>query len=208
MEIVTVTDGAEQFTCNAYLVLGDRNVLVDAGTMPGVETVVADHTDELDAVVLTHQHTDHIGELDAVLDRFDADLYAYGDHPRRDEALEDGDELQMGEETFEVVYTPGHASDHISLVSGKRIFSGDVVVYNDGAFDDGSFGRTDMPGQSRERLVESLRTLLDRLPETVEELYAGHGDVFRSESGGDSVQDVIERALSRAERREPKYPDD
>ncbi|WP_363467757.1 MBL fold metallo-hydrolase [Halogeometricum borinquense] len=208
MEIVTVTDGAEQFTCNAYLVLGERNVLVDAGTMPGVETVVADHTDELDAVVLTHQHTDHIGELDAVLDRFDADLYAYGDHPRRDEALEDGDELQMGEETFEVVYTPGHASDHISLVSGKRIFSGDVVVYNDGAFDDGSFGRTDMPGQSRERLVESLRTLLDRLPETVEELYAGHGDVFRSESGGDSVQDVIERALSRAERREPKYPDD
>ncbi|ADQ68298.1 zn-dependent hydrolase, glyoxylase [Halogeometricum borinquense DSM 11551] len=208
MEIVTVTDGAEQFTCNAYLVLGERNVLVDAGTMPGVETVVADHTDELDAVVLTHQHTDHIGELDAVLDRFDADLYAYGDHPRRDEALEDGDVLQMGEETFEVVYTPGHASDHISLVSEKRIFSGDVVVYNDGAFDNGSFGRTDMSGQSRERLVESLRTLLDRIPETVEELYAGHGDVFRSESGGDSVQDVIERALSRAERREPKYPDD
>ncbi|MUV58377.1 Glyoxylase, beta-lactamase superfamily II [Halogeometricum rufum] len=208
MEIVTVTDGAEQFTCNAYLVLGERNVLVDAGTMPGVEDVVAEHTDALDAVVLTHQHTDHVGELDAVLDAFDADLYAYADHPRRTGELEDGDELRMGDETFEVVYTPGHASDHVSLVGETRVFSGDVVVHDDGAFDDGSFGRTDMPGQSRERLVESLRTLLRRMPDTVAELYAGHGDVFRSDPDGDSVRDVIERALSRAERREPKYPDD
>jgi glyoxylase-like metal-dependent hydrolase (beta-lactamase superfamily II) len=208
MDIVTVTDGAEQFTCNAYLVLGERNVLVDAGTMPGVEDVVAEHTDALDAVVLTHQHTDHVGELDAVLDAFDADLYAYADHPRRSGELEDGDELRMGDETFEVVYTPGHASDHVSLVGEARVFSGDVVVYDDGAFDDGSFGRTDMPGQSRERLVESLRTLLDRMPDTVTELYAGHGDVFRSDPAGDSVRDVIERALARAERREPKYPDD
>ena len=207
MEILAVTADAEQFTCNAYLVLGERDVLVDAGAMPGVEDVVADHTEELDAVVLTHQHTDHVGELDAVLDRFDADLYAYGDHPRRDVALEDGDELQMGDETFEVVYTPGHASDHVSLVSETRLFSGDVVVYNDGAFDDGSFGRTDMSGQSRERLVESLHTLLERTPETVEELYAGHGDVFRNEPDGDTVRDVIERALTRAERREPKYPE-
>jgi glyoxylase-like metal-dependent hydrolase (beta-lactamase superfamily II) len=214
MEIVTVTDGAEQFTCNAYLVLGDRPVLVDAGTVPGVEDVVAEHTDELDAVVVTHQHSDHVGELDAVLDRFDADLYAYGDHPRRDVALEDGDELALGDETFEVVYTPGHASDHVSLVSGTRLFSGDVVVYNDGAFEDGSFGRTDMAGQSRERLVMSLQTLLERLPDTVTEMYAGHGDVFvgsdpgDADADGDTVRDVVERALSRAELRQPKYPEE
>ncbi|MDS0297696.1 MBL fold metallo-hydrolase [Halogeometricum sp. S1BR25-6] len=208
MEIFAVTEGAEQFTCNAYLVVGDRTVLVDAGAMPGVEDVVAEHTEEVDAVVLTHQHTDHVAELDAVLDRFDADLYAYAEHPRRDGALEDGDEVTMGEETFEVVYTPGHASDHVSFVSETRLFSGDVVVYNDGAFDDGSFGRTDMSGQSRERLVQSLDTLLERTPESVEELYAGHGDVFRNEPDGDSVREVIQRALMRAERREPKYPEE
>jgi glyoxylase-like metal-dependent hydrolase (beta-lactamase superfamily II) len=169
MDVVEVTADAEQFTCNAYLVPGEPAVLVDVGTMPGVETVVREHVDRLGTVVLTHQHSDHVGELDAVLDAFEPapDLLAYGDHPRRTRALADGDEVEIGGEPFEVVYTPGHAADHVALVGETAVFSGDVVVYNDGAFDDGSFGRTDMPGQSRERLVESLRTLLDRLPETV-----------------------------------------
>jgi len=210
MEIHTVTEGATEFTCNAYLLDGPDPVLVDAGTMPGVDDVIAERVDDLSAIYLTHQHRDHIGELDAVLNRFDADLYAYGDHPRRTAALEDGQAVDLCGESYEVVYTPGHADDHVSLVGETRVFSGDVVVYNDGAFDDGSFGRTDLPGQSRERLIESLETLLDRLPNTVEALYAGHGDVYRADPDGedDSVRDVIERALERAERREPKYPDE
>ncbi|KAB1192504.1 MBL fold metallo-hydrolase [Haloferax sp. MBLA0076] len=208
MEVIPVTADADVFTCNAYLVLGDRTVLVDAGTMTGVEDVVAEHTDHLDAVVVTHQHSDHVGELDAVVDRFDPDVYAYADHPLRTHELEDGDEVVLGDESFEVVYTPGHADDHVSLVSGRLLFSGDVVVYNDGAFDDGSFGRTDLPGQSRERLIASLQTLHDRLSETVAAMYAGHGDVFENETGGDTVRDVVARALERAERREPKYPEE
>jgi glyoxylase-like metal-dependent hydrolase (beta-lactamase superfamily II) len=210
MDVVNVTADTEQFTCNAYLVRGERPVLVDAGQMPGVVDVIREHVDDLAAVVLTHQHGDHVGELDAVLDAFDADLVAYGDHPRRTDPLADGDAVAMGDDRFEVVYTPGHADDHVSLVGPTALFSGDVVVYNDGAFDDGSFGRTDYPGQSRDRLIESLRTLLERLPEGTTDLYAGHGDVFRSAASadGDSVRDVIERALTRAERREPKYPDE
>jgi glyoxylase-like metal-dependent hydrolase (beta-lactamase superfamily II) len=208
MDVVTVTADAEQFTCNAYLALGDSPTLVDAGAMPGVEDVVAAHTDTLDRVVLTHQHGDHVAELDAVLDAFDAECYAYGDHPRRDHALADGDTVRVGDEDCTVVHTPGHADDHVSFVGTDSLFSGDVVVYNDGAFDDGSFGRTDMAGQSRERLIESLRTLLDRLPDSVSRLYAGHGDVFETDPAGDSVRDVVERALERAERREPKYPDE
>jgi len=210
MEIHTVTEGATEFTCNAYLLDGEEPALVDAGTMPGVEDVIASHVDDLDAVYLTHQHGDHVGELDAVLDRFDADLYAYGAHPRRTGELRDGERVELCGESYEVVYTPGHADDHVSLVGADRVFSGDVVVYNDGAFDDGSFGRTDLSGQSREELIDSLETLLDRLPETVSALYAGHGDVYRADPDGgeDSVREVIARALERAERREPKYPEE
>ncbi|MDS0279123.1 MBL fold metallo-hydrolase [Halomicroarcula sp. S1AR25-4] len=203
MEVHNVTADAETFTCNAYLAIGERTTLVDAGAMEGVVDAIRDHTDSLDAVVLTHQHGDHVERLDAVLDAFDAPLYAYGDHARRDHAIEDGDELLVGDEACDVVYTPGHADDHVSLVSANSLFSGDVVVHDDGAFDDGSFGRTDYPGQSRERLIESIRELLDRMPDGVEHMYSGHGSVFHGD-----VREVVERALDRAERREPKYPDE
>ncbi|GAB7094851.1 MBL fold metallo-hydrolase [Halolamina litorea] len=206
MDPINVTADAEQFTANVYLVDGVVTTLVDAGAMPGVVDEIREHVDGVDRVVLTHQHGDHVEQLDAVLDAFGADLFAYDDHPRRTHAIDDGDEVQIGDETHEVVYTPGHADDHVSFVGETALFSGDVVVYNDGAFDDGSFGRTDHAAGDRETLIESLRTVLDRLPDTVTGLYAGHGDPFVADD--ETVRDVIERALERAERREPKYPEE
>ncbi|MGM0606601.1 MAG: MBL fold metallo-hydrolase [Halobacteriota archaeon] len=203
MDVTNVTADAETFTCNAYLAEGDRTVLVDAGAVEGVVETIREHTDGLDAVVLTHQHSDHVAQLDAVLDAFDAPLYAYADHPRREGALDDGDQVFIGDKAFDVVYTPGHADDHVSFVSETTLFSGDVVVHNDGAFEYGSFGRTDMAGQSRERLIESLEALLEQLDDGVEHMYAGHGDTFHGD-----VRDVVETALGRAEKREPKYPDE
>jgi len=207
MEPITVTADADVFTCNTYLIAGEQTTLVDAGAMPGVERVIADHVDHLDQVVLTHQHGDHVAELDAVRSAFDPDLYAYADHPHRTHSLDDGETVQMGDDVFEVVYTPGHADDHVSLISQSALFSGDVVVYNDGAFDDGSFGRTDRPGQSRERLIQSLEAILQRLPKSVSAMYPGHGNPFDAEIDDETVRAVIERALERAERREPKYPE-
>ena len=203
MEPINVTADAETFTSNAFLVPGETPTLVDSGAMAGVERVVADHVDTLDRVVITHQHGDHVAQVDAVVDRFDPDVYAYDDHPHRTHDIAAGDTLAIGDESAEVVHTPGHAPDHVSLVTPTRLFSGDVVVYNDGAFDDGSFGRTDNPGQSREHLVESIRRLLDRMPAGVEGMYAGHGDAFHGD-----VRTVVERSLERAERREPKYPNE
>ncbi|WP_181690922.1 MBL fold metallo-hydrolase [Natronomonas sp. LN261] len=203
MDVTNVTADAETFTCNAYLVEGERTVLVDAGAFEGVADVIADRTDTVDAVVVTHQHSDHIAQLDTVLDAFDASLYAYTDHPRRSGELNDGDQVFVGDEPFDVVYTPGHADDHVALVSETTLFSGDVVVHDDGAFDDGSFGRTDMPGQSRERLIESIEALLDAMGGDVEHLYAGHGGAFHGD-----VREIVETALSRAKNREPKYPED
>jgi len=199
----TVTRGAESFTCNAFLSTGATTALVDAGAYDGVVDAVREHVDDLDALYLTHQHGDHVAELDAVVDAFDPDVYAYGDHDLRTHRMEDGDAVEIGDETFDVVYTPGHASDHVSLVSETTLYSGDVVVHDDGAFDYGSFGRTDYAGQHRERLIESIRDLLERMPDGVEHMYAGHGEAFHGD-----VRDVVETALGRAEKREPKYPDD
>ncbi len=202
MEVHHVTEGAETFTCNAYLVVGERTTLVDVGSYDGVVDRIGDHVDDVAAVVLTHQHRDHVGELEAVCEAFDPEVYAYADHPLGSHAIDDGDRLTIGDEAFEVVYTPGHADDHVSFVSETTLFSGDVVVHDDGAFEYGSFGRTDMPGQSRERLIGSIERLLETLPEGVDHMYAGHGSVFHGD-----VHDVVETALERAKRREPKYPE-
>ncbi|MEF8830788.1 MAG: MBL fold metallo-hydrolase [Halobacteriales archaeon] len=203
MDVTNVTAGAESFTANAYLVTGERTAMVDVGAMAGVETVVGERVEDLDAVYLTHGHRDHVAELDAVVEAFDPAVYAWADDPRRTHALIEGETVAIGDASFEVVHTPGHADDHVALVGEETVFSGDVVVHDDAAFDDGSFGRTNMLGQSRDRLIESIETLLARLPAGVEEMYAGHGGAFRGD-----VRAVVERALRRAKRREPKYPEE
>ena len=200
MDVHHVTENAESFTCNAFLVTGDKRALIDVGTMNGVVDVVREYTEGVDTVALTHQHTDHVGQLDAVCNAFTPEVYAYADNPQRTHELEDGDTIMLGDEEFDVVYTPGHAPDHVSFVSETTLFSGDVVVHDDGAFEYGSFGRTDIAGADREILIESIERLLDRLPSGVNNLYAGHGNVFHGD-----VRDVVKTALSRAKKREPKY---
>ena len=200
MEVTNLTADAEVFTSNAYLVEGEVTVMVDIGTAEGIEDRIAEHVDTLDAVIITHQHGDHIGELEAVVDRFEPSVYAYDDHDLRTHGLRDGDHVQIGDDRFEAIYSPGHAADHLAFGSADTLFTGDVVVYEDGAFEDGSFGRTDMAGQSRERLIKSIRTILDRMDDSVEHMYPGHGPSYEGD-----VRSVIDRALSRAERREPKY---
>jgi len=191
-----------RFNCNTYLVRGERPALVDAGQVDGVVDAVRAHADRLDAVVVTHQHGDHVTQLDAVVEAFAPDCYAYAPHPTRTAALEDGDTVRLGDTAFEAVHTPGHADDHLAFVGESTLFSGDVVARNDEAFDDGTFGYTGGPGPARDRLVESIRRLLDRMPDGVERLYAGHGDPFHGD-----VRVVVETALERAEREDPKYPD-
>lgn len=203
MAVRHLTGDAAVFTCNAYLVTGAENALVDAGAMPGIVEEIAEEVSSLERVVLTHQHSDHVAELEAVVEAFDPEVHAVAGHRLRTHELRPDESVYLGDEAFEVVWTPGHADDHVSLFSEGTLFSGDVVVYEDGAFTGGSFGRTDGPDQSREQLIESIERLLDRLPSTVESMYSGHGSVYQGD-----VRSIVERALERAQRREPKYPDE
>lgn len=195
-----VTEGAEQFTANAYLVPGETNALIDVGTPPGVADRIAEHIDELDAIYLTHTHGDHIQQLERVVNRFDPAVYAYGEHALRTHTIEEGDRLPLGDTRVRALHTPGHAEDHLVFFDDRWLFSGDIVVYNDGAFDDGSFGRTDVPGANRETLIDSIERILDETPDSIQAMYPGHGDVYEGD-----IKTVIQRSLERASRREPKY---
>lgn len=205
MDVYNLTEDAETFTCNAYLAVeGDAATVVDPGSMDGVVAEIEAHVDDLDTVVITHQHEDHVEQLPAVVEAFEGmEVYAHDEHILRTHGIEDADEVPIAGEPFEAVYTPGHADDHLSFFSQEALFSGDAVVHDDGAFEGGSFGRTDMAGQSRDALIDGIERLLARLPDTVEDMYSGHGGVFHGD-----VTHIVETALERAERREPKYNDE
>ena len=63
---------------------------------------------------------------------------------------------------------PGHSPGHVtfSIPDEQAIFSGDVLFQ-------GSVGRTDLPGGDWGTLLESIRTLVDTLPEETA-VYPGH----------------------------------
>ena len=81
--------------------------------------------------------------------------------------LEDGSLVQFGNETLNVVHTPGHTPGSICLVGEKFVFTGDTLFA-------GSIGRTDFPGGSMSDMGASLKKLV-RLPDSLL-VYPGHGE--------------------------------
>ncbi|WP_440771663.1 MBL fold metallo-hydrolase [Natronorubrum sp. DTA28] len=170
--IANLAQGVQVFTSNVYLVDGERTVLVDPGANFDVVSAVRERVDDLDAVVLTHTHRDHVGNLEAVTDAFDVDAWGYDTSiDGVDHAIEDEETIQLGDDEYVALHTPGHKNDHLCFYAADAgiLFAGDLVFQN------GSFGRTDLEEGDRELLIESIDRLLERIDEGLEEMHTGHG---------------------------------
>lgn len=193
MKIRTFTGGG--FGENAYLaVSGSPRVAVaidpgaDAPRM--VEAIEAEGL-ELQAILLTHAHYDHVEGVDEIrraspsvpiwLHPEALPMYRAFPHqaarfglearplPEPTGELTHGRRHEVGDEAFDVRFAPGHAPGHVILVSDDESLAlvGDVVFH-------GSIGRTDLPGGDMQTLMKSIRKQVLTLPdETV--LYPGHG---------------------------------
>ncbi|AZH25429.1 MBL fold metallo-hydrolase [Haloplanus aerogenes] len=189
-DIENLAAGVQAFTSNVFLVTGERTALVDTGANFDVVGAAESRVDDLDTVVLTHTHRDHVGNVDAVRSTFDVETVGYDpSHPAVDTEL--GETVQVGDHDFTVLHTPGHKDDHVCLYApaAKVCFAGDLV------FADGAFGRTDLEEGDRETLIRSIDALLDLVDPDLVALHTGHGP-----SVTDGAYETIERAGQAARR--------
>jgi glyoxylase-like metal-dependent hydrolase (beta-lactamase superfamily II) len=72
--------------------------------------------------------------------------------------LRDGDRVELGGRTLEVVYTPGHSSDHVCLLDrdSRYLWTGDLF-YTGGV-------TTYLPGGDHDAFIESCRRLVRLMP--------------------------------------------
>jgi ribonuclease/clavin/mitogillin len=172
---------------NTYIVgTSRRPLLLDTGIgVPKWAELLPDglrelsRTDQLEKIVVTHAHQDHIGGVKDARRLFGSLPVFKKPWPEQDrvaeapiDEIDDGAVISTEGATLQAVFTPGHAPDHLCyyLREEKALFTGDVVL---GA------GTTVIPDGTGDlgQYMNSLRRLLEL---DVERIYPAHGPVINN----------------------------
>ena len=190
MKIETLSVG--MFETNCYLVYDEQTragLIIDPGAeAERIIEAIKRLNMKPEKIILTHGHGDHIGGVEALIAEYKIPLFiGNGDEellvsavsnfsamygleitcPAPDGLYSEGDKVTFSGHTLSVIHTPGHSPGGVCYRSDGIVFCGDTLFF-------GSVGRTDFPGCSHEKLINSINEKLMTLPdETI--CYPGHG---------------------------------
>jgi sulfur dioxygenase len=152
--------------CQTYL-LGDeeasRALLIDP-VIDGVDDylrILVERGLELELVIDTHTHADHISGAAVLKDRTGCRymLHASAPSPCADIKVSEGHVFTFSSTPIRILHTPGHTKDSVCFILPGILFTGDTLF-----LDDGGAGRDDLPGGDAGEHWESLEKL-KMLPE-------------------------------------------
>ena len=166
-----------------------KGVVVDPG-FEGEEILgrLSERGITLEKILLTHGHLDHVAAVRVLKERTGATIHIHPDEsdrmqtagvqgrmfglhienpPPPDVLIGEGDRIGLGDQTFQVLHTPGHTPGHVTFLAGEMAFVGDLIFA-------GSIGRTDLPGGSYDALIRAVREKIFTLPDRTV-LFPGHG---------------------------------
>jgi len=170
---------------------GKAAIVDPGGDIERILEVVENMQATVEKVILTHGHMDHCAASDVLrkrlsipiegphkedgfwIDQLPKVCQATGFPPAEaftpDRWLEEGDTVQVGQQTLQVLHCPGHTPGHVVFVhrAQKVAWVGDVLFQ-------GSIGRTDFPKGNHQDLVDSIRLKLFPLGDDIT-FIPGHG---------------------------------
>ncbi|MDR2729371.1 MAG: MBL fold metallo-hydrolase [Treponema sp.] len=112
---------------------GQQNVaiIIDPGSMENVTLeTIEDNNFDLKAVLITHEHVNHVQGLRTLKRIYNAGVIAVNQNimDHKTTRVKDGDKLVIGGFTAEVISIPGHSSDSVVYKIGDLLFTGDVLT--------------------------------------------------------------------------------
>ena len=181
------------FASNCYLVISDDGreaVLIDPSVSYDFVFRQCPQMPQINKILLTHAHFDHVLYLDEWREKTGARVYATQPESEAltdaeknanlvflginkaynsaDKIIADGDVITFGNNKLKVLLSSGHTRGSCCYYDGGVAFTGDTI------FADGGIGRTDLYGGSAAELRKSLSRIFSLFEgETV--IYPGHG---------------------------------
>ena len=190
MRVIAI--GEQSFGSHCYAIISEHHAMIvdPSASVSAIMAAVSAEGANIEGILITHGHFDHILSLDLLRDAThvpayiheeDAEMltdgnknmfrFAYGKDRAWCEAeytLKDGDEIPLGDEKIKVIHTPGHSKGCVCYLCGDTMITGDTLFAD-------TVGRTDLYGGSSEILEESLKKLRSLGLDKNMTILPGHG---------------------------------